>query len=389
MIGKEDKCYSHTHDGEWMSNQKVFCPSPIVIDIDSLLKPCPSEDPAGISIRYEPVYDQLKELRREDEVIPGGIWATKAKTADWEGVARIAQKVLIEQSKDLQVAGWLWEALSQQYGFAGFRDGCRLVTRLIEEYWEGFYPRIEDNDLDLRAGRIEGIIRIVSHRLQFAPLFKASGNSSVSLGEWQEAKQIEELQRRKPNIATELLQEGKLDFMAIDRIFASITSDSLQQQGIDFLDAKESVEQFSRVVDERLRESAPSFRELIQLTDECTELFKKVLNARNLLRPSGDSKDETSESISGLAVEPESKGILPVSKVLEPENRADALKRLERLANYFQRTEPQSPVPYAIRRAIRWARMPLDQWLSEVIPDEATLRGARRALGVDVSDEEK
>ena len=48
---------------------------------------------------------------------------------------------------------------------------------------------------------------------------------------------------------------------------------------------------------------------------------------------------------------------------LEPQNRADALRRLEALAVYFRRTEPHSPVSYLVQRAVRWGEMPLEAWL--------------------------
>ena len=74
-------------------------------------------------------------------------------------------------------------------------------------------------------------------------------------------------------------------------------------------------------------------------------------------------------------------GALP----LEPRDRADALRRLQSIAAYFQRTEPQSPVSYLVQRAVRWGEMPLDQWLNDVISDKAVLAHIRETLGLKSS----
>ena len=50
---------------------------------EDLLQPIPGPHPGGASLRYDPVYDKLKEARREDDDIPQGEWARQRKVADW------------------------------------------------------------------------------------------------------------------------------------------------------------------------------------------------------------------------------------------------------------------------------------------------------------------
>ena len=66
---------------------------------------------------------------------------------------------------------------------------------------------------------------------------------------------------------------------------------------------------------------------------------------------------------------------------LEPQNRADALRRLAAVADYFRKTEPHSPVAYLVQRAVRWGEMPLEEWLQDVIHDEDVLGQLREMLG--------
>jgi type VI secretion system ImpA family protein len=50
-------------------------------------------------------------------------------------------------------------------------------------------------------------------------------------------------------------------------------------------------------------------------------------------------------------------------------SRADAFRALAEAADFLSRTEPHSPVPYLIRRAIRWGTMPLGDLLAELMDD--------------------
>src|SRR5205823_1409611 len=111
---------------------------------DELLTPIAGANPGGADVRYDPVFDKIKEARREDDDAPQGEWATERKTADLPQVIKLATDVLSAKSKDLQVAAWLTEALLRREGFAGLRSGLDVLTGLVEQYWDTLYPEIDD-----------------------------------------------------------------------------------------------------------------------------------------------------------------------------------------------------------------------------------------------------
>jgi type VI secretion system protein ImpA len=57
-------------------------------------------------------------------------------------------------------------------------------------------------------------------------------------------------------------------------------------------------------------------------------------------------------------------------------NREDALDLLLKVADFFHRTEPHTPISFALEQAVRWGRMSLPDLLTDLIEDE----GSRRAL---------
>lgn len=62
-------------------------------------------------------------------------------------------------------------------------------------------------------------------------------------------------------------------------------------------------------------------------------------------------------------------------------SRADAYRRLEEAADYLMRTEPHSPVPYLVKRAVGWGAMPLEELLQELLDSESDLKQIYRLLG--------
>lgn len=85
---------------------------------EDLLTPIPGDNPSGPNLRYDPVYDQIKEARREDEG-EQGVFHREAKKADVKLVIKLAGDTLATRSKDLQLAAWLTEALLRREGFPG------------------------------------------------------------------------------------------------------------------------------------------------------------------------------------------------------------------------------------------------------------------------------
>jgi type VI secretion system protein ImpA len=64
------------------------------------------------------------------------------------------------------------------------------------------------------------------------------------------------------------------------------------------------------------------------------------------------------------------------------ETRQGALATLTRVAEYFRQTEPHSPISYALEQAVRWARLPLPELLSELVADQSTREEIFKRTGI-------
>src|SRR3984885_16307726 len=89
---------------------------------EDILNPIPGESPSSQDLRYAPLYDKIKEARREDDDLNQGAWQHERKAADFGVVIKLAQEAIATQSKDLQLAAWLTESLLKPRGLAGLYD---------------------------------------------------------------------------------------------------------------------------------------------------------------------------------------------------------------------------------------------------------------------------
>jgi type VI secretion system protein ImpA len=140
---------------------------------------------------------------------------------------------------------------------------------------------------------------------------------------------------------------------------------------IDALDASlERTREIASFCGERFGdEEAPDFYNLRNLLEEI----------RDYLRPhaGGESAAEASESFSTAMEE------VSVTTGGRIGSRAQALRALQDVGEYFRRAEPHSPISYLISRAVRWGSMPLDQLLRDVIRNDDVIGQIWETLGLD------
>src|SRR5437762_3518221 len=110
---------------------------------EELLQPIDQDRPSGVYLRYDPVYDEIREARREDDVQARGVWGRELKAANPSRVISLSTSLLKHRTKDLQVAVWLTEALLRRDGFAGLAAGLQLLHELLDRFWDTLYPEID------------------------------------------------------------------------------------------------------------------------------------------------------------------------------------------------------------------------------------------------------
>jgi type VI secretion system protein ImpA len=364
---------------------------PPIIDFEMLLQPISEENPSGESVRYEGVYDELAEARRADDDLSMGKWQMELKVADFPKVIELADYTLKTQTKDLQIAAWFSEALTALHGFTGLRDSLKLLAGLQEIFWDTLYPEVDEGDMEARANALAWIDD------QAALLIKKNPLTSEGLNylDWDESKNfdipenIDTLeysdQERYKELKAQAEAENRVTGDMWRKAKAGTKRAFCEELHFAIVECQTEYQNLTRVIEEKFdMKQAPAMRGMRDALEEIESAVKRLLDDKRQEEP--DEIEETeigedeTENAEGVAV---AGGVTVAKGAIQ--SRKDALKRLAEIADYFQKTEPHSPVAYLVNRAVKWGNMSLETWLQDVIKDENIIFQLRQTLGFNTS----
>ncbi|MBK9968568.1 MAG: type VI secretion system protein TssA [Holophagales bacterium] len=364
-----------------------------LLDFDRLLAPVSEDRPSGESLQYSGLFDEIREARRADDVLAQGDWKRELKVADWDEAVALSTDALLAKTKDLQIGAWLAEGLTMLHGFAGARDGLKLMKGLHERFWETCYPEIDEGDMEGRANVLSFLDRQVALSLRKAPMTRAPG-MNFSWLEWNESRAFDipesitgpldaDAQSRLSELKRQAVEENKTageDFRkakgSTPKVFYEDASKALAQAWDEF-------QGLDRVMDEKFGRQTPGLGELKKAIEEVRRVVDGILKEKRALEPDAKAAGgapaaaEEGGADGGGAVVYRTAG--PSGPI---RSRSEALARLGEVAEFFRQTEPHSPVSYLVQRAITWGQMPLETWLADVIKDTGVLEGIKETLGI-------
>ncbi|NQU23382.1 MAG: type VI secretion system protein TssA [Candidatus Nealsonbacteria bacterium] len=364
-------------------------------DFEQLLAPIAGENPAGENLREDPAYDSLYnqiaaarnragEAERDALRDGKGPDLLRNDPKDWQPILELGCEAISHRSKDLKVAAFLIEALVRVHGFAGLRDGFRLVRKLAEDFWDGLYPRPDEDGVITRMapltalngedgpgtlirpitkvaltqGRVYGPFSLLHHRTA------AQSTGGDGLAEQDDAVTLETFDAAVRETPPEWFAELHGDLAQCLDEFKAL-GDALEEKcGED--DSGESL--------------APPSSNIRKALKECREMLNEIA-------PPSESESDAAEADPGETGLPVT--TTPGQVPGQLQTRQEAFRMLQRAADFFRRTEPHSPVSYALEQAVRWGEMPLPKLLTELIPDESALERIFKVVGIQPPKEEQ
>lgn len=358
----------------------------MAIDVNELLAPIPGGDPAGSDASFSDQFDRIREARRADDAgLAQGEWQTELKVADWREAQSLSEDILLRTSKDLQAGVWLAEATIARHGLDGARDGFDVLTGLLEQYWDGLYPRADDGDMEERASKLAWFATYGSRVLQ-SLMLNDDPQAVLSLAGWIDSREVDNLGRQNAEAYQAALDEGRVNGETFD-VRMQATSDDVVRERVEMVQAaRDAFARFSAKSDERLGRDAPSLAAIDDALKKIQQVYAKVAAAKGMggiAMPAEDAAGGAGGS-AGAGVAAGSGGgaaSLDLNSGSLASKEA-ALRALGDIAGFFRRTEPHSPVAYLLERAVYWANMPLEQFLAELIRDEGALSSIRERVGL-------
>ena len=367
-----------------------------------LLNPISAEKPAGDNLRYAPVYDRIKEARREEDDAPQGDWKRERKVADWPLVIKLIGESLAAKTKDLQLAAWLAEAMLNREGVAGLREVLDLIRGYLEVFWDGLYPELDDGDAEYRAAPLQWIGDRLEIPLKRAALTQGGLHwfqykESRTIGTEEAADTDDKRQSRLDAIA-----DGKISQEQFDKDFDETPKKFYVSLLETFDGTIERVSALRQVCDQRFGDVSPSFGTLTRALEEVRQSVYILLQRKREKEP-----DQTAPKMAPAEPEPIAEpepaadqgyaepdvatsqfapsqiatsqiatsqmmtsGVAALraaaapararpaaALTLEPADRDDAIARVIVAARFLRGQDPYSPAPYLMLRGLRWGEL--------------------------------
>ncbi|HEV8542840.1 MAG TPA: type VI secretion system protein TssA [Verrucomicrobiae bacterium] len=349
--------------------------------IEKLLQPVSATDPCGPDLFYDPRFEELEMILKGKPEIEIGSIVKPAEPPDWVEL-RSKGVEFLRVSKHLRPAVMLACALLKLEGISGFRDGLQLVDGLLEQYWKDIHPRLdpEDNNdpqarlnilsaLTAPRGSATGWLQVIEY-LRGAPLCQPKGVPPITLEALHTAASPTPAQTEGEGSANAPAgpTSSALATQFRGAPAAEITANHAAVQEV--LETLKKLDQF--LVTTLGTGGTINFDDLQKTLEE----IKKTL-AQYLPGPAGELAAEGAPAEgSGAMVG----GGIAVSGMIR--SRADVIRTLDHLCDYYRQIEPGSPVPFLLRRAQKLANMDFIQAMHEL--NLATADQLRPSLGTTV-----
>ena len=281
-----------------------------LLDVNTILMPIPGANPAGENLRYTPVYDAIKEARRADDPLNRGEWQREIKTSDWNAVIAMAGDALTHNTKDLQIAAWLTEALTCISGFEGLAAGLSIITGLLRHFWENLFPEKIENDLEFRSGPIEFLNEKLPIIIRQTPLTDSKLTPGYSWLSWQESRrvgyekdihnQLGDVDEAKKKTRDELIAEGKPTAEDFDSAVVRSSIVFFETLADHLAACRREFEIIDGLLDEKFGREAPRVAELRVALEETDQLVRRILKEKGGREPAAGRAPETPSSPSEL-----------------------------------------------------------------------------------------
>jgi type VI secretion system protein ImpA len=375
-------------------------PSPAILDFEPLLAPIPGGNPAGVPLSPE-LRKRLDDKRKD--IDPNKFAANdprrpeQAQPADWAGVFELAQESLAKTSKDLLLAVRVVEALVKLHGFAGLRDGLRLLRRLVAECWDRVHPVIEDGDLEVRAAGFNWLDDEIKgarfpYTVRTIPMTRTGDGADYGWQSWRDAQEVRagktQNMAQPPSAVTPEMFEKAV--AATPREFYQLTSEDLGA-------SVEELTALTKLLNEKMgKAAAPGLVQVNRAASDCLELAQMILKR----------KGPAPAPVAAFAPVPVQDGASPVNgsasaaqpaptaqpaPAPRPPSRDDLLNQLADASAMLLQMEPHSPIAYMVQRAVKLARLPLPELMRVLVRDQNVLGQLDRDLdlGIDKQDAAK
>jgi type VI secretion system protein ImpA len=365
--------------------------TPEGFDLDALLAPIPGDSPVGADLREDftpqSFYYRLRDARAEAraaERAADGEGGDDQTPPQWRTVRELAVKALEGVTKDLEIAAWYTEALVRSDGLVGLAAGARLLGGLTAAFWDsGLFPLPDEDGIPTRVAPItglngEGADGTLIQPLRKQPLFRRPDGAPLYYYQYEDSVTvagIADTTRRQARLSS-----GSLVFEEVETWARAAGQAHFAAQRQRVTEALDAWNEMAAALDSKAGMDGPSTTRVRDLLGEIRAAAAKYAPAQS------DDAPEADEVQAGSGDDIVATGAIGGSGTVATSTRVvtrdDMLRDLARIAEWFRKTEPNSPLAYTLDDAVRRGRMSWPELLAELVGDTGSRHASLTSLGI-------
>ncbi len=336
-------------------------------DLEVYFQPISDEMPSGPDLEYDPEFARMEKLAQGTPEQEMGSTLIEAVPPDWDEVLQVSRQ-LMAKSKDLRIVSHYVMAKMMVSGLLGLRDGLKVISTLLDRFWESLYPLLDEDDDNDPTSRVNALLSLATAGGLVRHLRDVTILESRTVGRFSVIDcAIAKGEMPVPAGMAEPPTQKKID-AAVQSCDANQLKERLEaaEEGLKCIAAIDAV-----FIERAGYGTGPN---LELLTKELKTIVK-------YLKPWQESRSEASSAgaPTGLTeYAPSSDG--KSSQVVEVmahaagfssqiRCREDALDALDRIIQWFERYEPSSPLPMLLKRAKRLSTLSFIEILKDISPE--------------------
>jgi len=333
--------------------------------VDSWLEPL-ADSPCGDDLEYD---DDFRAMEKAAAGRPPSQFETEGVAPDWRTVLNQAQ-ALFERTRDLRVAIHWARARVRLDGAATLPEGLRLTTGLLARFWDTLHPLPDDGDTYARVNALNDMC-----------------SQAGLLGDLRDSlivadRSIGELRGRDVEIALGAV-EPRVDESPPGR-------SQVEQMLRDAVAAEPALAAFPEAALVHVAELQQLMRDRVgYATAPELQPFVAVLNGLRSVMPGETAAADAETGDTGVVDDASEASGAPRRGARAGlsggiESRADALRAIDMVCEYLERTEPTNPAQLLLRRARKLVNKNFVQLVRELAPE--SLDSVARVMGISAEE---
>lgn len=373
------------------------------MDLEPFLVPVADGGASGSELRNDPRFHAVERLLepaarsiRLENVRNGG---TGSVNIDWSDI--LAQSAdLAQTGRDLRLLVIVVRSLFNSEGFDGLAQGLGLLTRTVETWWDSVHPTLRESPSPAEAARrrTNAILDLQNRDngllcdLEFTTVLAPRGLGAVTFGDLCSGGLTRN--QAQSELPTGLGEKEVAELMArhearANRVTAACRATAAERpddlaaltQGLGA--ARAALAALEAALTARVGENGVGFK-LAELDKVLSRALAPLTAAQGqatapAAAPASEMSvmAEPSAAVLNGAHPPAAAGGIPGSV----NSRRDVERCLDMIIDFYERTEPSSPIPHLARRMRKMVPMNFLQLMEEIAP--SGMKEFKNVAGVD------